>query len=124
MGVTVRRRDFSWLLGSAPLAFAFRANAQQPGKIPVVGVLWHAGSEKEEEPWFGWLRQAFAEVGYISGKTIIFEDRYPAEIPDRFDNFAADLLRFNVDVIVTNTFIATFGCQESDLNHSDCVCGS
>jgi hypothetical protein len=51
----IRRRDFSRLPGRAPLALAIGANAQQPSKMPIIGALRHAVSEKDEEPPFGRL---------------------------------------------------------------------
>jgi putative ABC transport system substrate-binding protein len=86
----MKRRDFIALLGSATAAWPPAARAQQPGKIPVVGIIWHhAGSEKEEELTFNYFRQAFADLGYVPGKNIIFEDRYAAEIPERFGGLAS-----------------------------------
>jgi hypothetical protein len=48
--------------------------APQPVNIPVVGILWHGGSEKEEAYWFGLQRKSFADLGYITRRNIIFED--------------------------------------------------
>ncbi|MDX6711668.1 MAG: hypothetical protein QOH96_2684, partial [Blastocatellia bacterium] len=95
----MQRREFIGLVG-ATAAWPLAVQAQQPGKIPVVGVLWHAANQAEEAPFFEWIRDGFSQLGYIPGKNIIFEDRYPAEIPERFDSMAAELVRMNVDVIV------------------------
>jgi hypothetical protein len=44
------------------------ARAQQSSnKIPVVGVLWHAGSAEEEDVYPSVLVKAFNELGYIEG---------------------------------------------------------
>jgi putative ABC transport system substrate-binding protein len=89
------------------------ATAQQPGKIPVVGVLWHAASEEEEGVFFRIMRDALADAGYISGKNILLEDRYPAESLERFASYAAELARLKVDVIVTNAAPATLAAKRA-----------
>src|SRR4051794_34853776 len=95
----MHRREFIGLVG-VMAAWSPAVQAQQPAKIPVVGVLWHAANQAEEAPFFEWIRDGFSQQGYISGKTIIFEDRYPAEVSERFDSMAAELVRLNVDVLV------------------------
>ena len=37
----------------------------QHGKMPVVGVLWHAGSAEEEDVYLVVLRKAFSDLGYV-----------------------------------------------------------
>jgi putative ABC transport system substrate-binding protein len=96
----MRRRDFITLLGGAatwPLA----ARAQKiPSKIPLVGVLWHAGSAEEEEVYLSVLRKAFHDLGYIEGKNIQLEHRFPAENPDRFRTLARELVEAKADAII------------------------
>src|ERR1700745_1968052 len=94
------RRDFITLISYAatwPLA----ARAQQARKTPRIGVLWHAGSAEEEGPYFTSLLQGFRDLGYVEGKTITFEHRFPNEIPDRFKSMAAELASLHVDVLVS-----------------------
>ena len=78
----MRRRDFITLVGGAAAAWPLAARAQQsPNKIPVVGVLWHAGSAEEEDVYLSVLRKAFNDLGYVEGKNIVLDQRFPAENP-------------------------------------------
>jgi putative ABC transport system substrate-binding protein len=97
----MRRRDFITLLGSAAAAWPFAARAQQSSnRIPVVGVLWHAGSAKEEETYLSVVVKAFNDLGYVEGKNIHLEHRFPAENPERFRILARELADAKPDVII------------------------
>ena len=80
----IRRREFITLLGGAAAAWPLAAGAQPAGRIPTIGVLWHAGSPSEEQPYFDALLQGFKELGYVEGRNIRFEHRFPNEIPNDF----------------------------------------
>lgn len=47
------------------------------------------------------VRQVLRELGYVEGKNVIFEYRYAEGKLSRLPGLAADLVRLNVDVIVT-----------------------
>jgi putative tryptophan/tyrosine transport system substrate-binding protein len=108
----MRRRQFFAVVGGVA-AWPLAARAQRSGKMPVVGTIWHGGGEKEEDPWFGYQRQAFEAVGFVSGKNIIFEDRYASEIPERFDAVAAELVALGADVIIANNLVSTKAAQRA-----------
>jgi putative tryptophan/tyrosine transport system substrate-binding protein len=99
----MNRREFITLLGgSAATAIWSRgAHAQRPGLIPTVGVLWHAASAEEEGPYFAALIEGFRALGYVDGRNIKFEHRFPNEMPERFRSMATDLVSLNVDVLVS-----------------------
>lgn len=48
----MRRRDFISLIGAATVAAPAIVRAQVVRKMPTVGYLWHAGSPKEETPYY------------------------------------------------------------------------
>ena len=102
----MRRREFIVLLGGTATGWPLAARAQQSSKgIPVVGVLWHAASAEEEDVYLSVLVKAFNDLGYVEGKNIRFEHRFPAEKPDRFQTMARELVDLKPDVIIAVTAI-------------------
>src|SRR5215470_14273965 len=97
----MRRREFITLIGGAAAAWPLAARARQSSnKIPVVGVLWHAGSAEEEDIYLSVLVKAFNDLGYVEGKNIHLEHRFPAENPERFRTLARELVDEKPDVII------------------------
>jgi putative ABC transport system substrate-binding protein len=80
----------------APLA----AHAQQRSRISKIGVLWHAASAEEEGPLFKGLLEGFKTLGYVEGRNISLEHRFPNEVPERFKRMATALVALNVDALV------------------------
>jgi putative tryptophan/tyrosine transport system substrate-binding protein len=97
----MRRRAFVTLVGGAAMIWPFAAHAQQSAKVPRIGVLWHAGSAEDEGTNFRALVKGFADLGYIDGRTIMLEHRFPAERPENFRSMAADLVTSGVNVLVS-----------------------
>jgi len=104
----MRRRHFIRLIGGAAAAWPLAARAQQSSnRVPVVGVLWHAGSAEEEEVYLSVLAKAFNDLGYVEGKNIRLEHRFPAENPERFRILAQELVGLRPDVIMTTSTLGT-----------------
>src|SRR5215471_17900620 len=81
------------------LALAVKAEALQPKKIPRIGyIAARSGPEANDKAFLDGLRS----LGYIEGKTIAIEWRYAQEKSDRLPEFANELVRLKVDVIVTS----------------------
>jgi ABC-type uncharacterized transport system substrate-binding protein len=96
----MKRREFMTVVGGA-MSWPLAVHAQQGTAVPTVGVLWHAGSANEEQPYFDALIGGFKDLGYVEGRNIRFEHRFPNEVPDRFREMAAELVALRVAVIVT-----------------------
>ena len=107
MAMHIRRREFIITLGGAA-AWQFAARAQQGGRIPRIGFLWHAGSREEESPNIEAVIEGFAKLGYVEGRNIILEHRFPNEEPERFRTMAAELVALNVDVLMVTATGAPF----------------
>jgi putative tryptophan/tyrosine transport system substrate-binding protein len=99
----MRRREFITLLSGATGYAVLRPSAvraEAPGQMPRIGMLWHAGSADEESIYLAAFRQGLADVGYVEGRNIIVEHRFPAEKPERFQSMAAELVQLKLDVLV------------------------
>ena len=59
------------------------------------------------------FRQGLRELGYVEGKNIFIKWRYADGKLDRLPLFAAELVRFKVDVIVTGGSSATRPAKEA-----------
>lgn len=106
----MKRREFIGTIAASAVAFPFVVRAQQTlHHVPVVGVLWHAANAEEEGIYLDVLRKAFSDLGYVEGKTIVLEHRFPAEQPERFRALAQDLVEAKPDVIIS---VAVLGAVE------------
>jgi len=81
------------------LVVSLTVEAQQPGKVSRIGVLY-PGSPAAAERWQAILLQSLHDLGYVEGQTITFTYRYAEEKPERLPNLAAELVQLPVDVIV------------------------
>jgi putative tryptophan/tyrosine transport system substrate-binding protein len=99
----MRRRDFLAFAAGAAAMSPAGSFAQRTATIPRVGVLWHAGSAEEEDVYLSVVKKAFSDLGYVEGKTIILEHRFPAEQAERFRSMAQELADSKLDVIISVT---------------------
>lgn len=85
-------------------AFSWFADAQQDGaRIPRIGYLADFGSPDDDSPGKHHLlalRQGLRDLGYIEGKTIRLDYRYPKDNPEQTPELAADLVRLKVDILI------------------------
>jgi putative tryptophan/tyrosine transport system substrate-binding protein len=86
------------------------AEAQQPGKIPRIGIL-SPDSERGVCP--AAFREGMRELGYVNGKNIVIEFRSGESKPDRFRELAADLVRSAPDVIWTHGFATILAARQA-----------
>jgi hypothetical protein len=88
----MRRREFITLLGGAAVAWPLAARAQQPTKIPHIGIIddslrWNA------------FRHGLRDLGYLEGGNVAFDYAYGDGVPERLAEAAAALVRRPVNVI-------------------------
>jgi putative ABC transport system substrate-binding protein len=96
----MRRRELLSLICGIALPLPSFARAQR-GKIPRVGILWHASSAEAQGAYYTAVIQGFRDLGYSDGHNILLEHRFAGETPERFRSMAAELVALNVDVLMT-----------------------
>src|SRR5262245_51350162 len=100
-GQPMRRREFITLIGGAA-AWPLTASAQQSGKIWRVGFL--AGGARPtsfEGTAYGAFLRGMRELGYAENRDYIVEWRFAEGRLELLPTLAEELVRSNVDVIVT-----------------------
>jgi putative ABC transport system substrate-binding protein len=102
----------SLVLGTMLLALSLPAEAQQPKKLHRIGYLigssLSANAARVEA-----FRQGLRELGYVEGQNIVIEHRSAEGKVDRLSDLAAELVRLDVDVIVTSGPTPTRAAKEA-----------
>ena len=93
-----RRRFVALVLAAAALVLP-GAGLAQPPKVPVIGIL--SLGTPEPAAFLKGIRDGLAELGYADGRTIRYEVRSADGNAGLLAGHAAELVRLNVDVIVT-----------------------
>ena len=108
----MRRREFIAGLGSA-VAWPVAAHAQQPDRMRRVGVL-ATGIELDQtiQPLIVAFREGMAKLGWVEGRNLRLDGRFSGTDLNRFRAYAAELVSFDPDVIVTGGTQATTAMQQ------------
>ena len=102
----MRKRFFGLALSPLLFALCISAEAQQPKKVPRIGHL--AATSLTTNPLRDQaFRQGLGDLGYIEGKNILVEWRFADGDPHRLAALAAELVRLDVQIIVSGGSTAT-----------------
>src|SRR5215471_15406243 len=96
----MRRREFFTLVGGVAAAWPLSARGQQPAKAPIIGFLG-ASTASAGNQWAAAFVQRLRELGWIEGKRVGFESRWPGGRTGRFVNTASNFVRLKEGVILT-----------------------
>ena len=92
------RNSSCWLLILLILVSVHFAEAQQPVKIPRIGIV-SSGTASNPGPTVEALRQGLRDLGYVEGKNILLEYRFYEGVSERNPALIAELVKLNVDVL-------------------------
>ena len=112
----MRRREFISVLGGALAAWPLATRAQQPERMRRVGVLMSLpqndpGGQDEVVAF----HQGLAALGWVEGRNIRIEFRWPGGDVERARAFAKELVGLNPDVLVGRSTPTTAALkQETD----------
>src|SRR5262245_19522155 len=96
----MRRREFITLLGGAAVAWPLAARAQ-PAKVARIAFLGLVSSSSHASRVAA-FRVGLRDLGWIEGRNLVIEFRWAEGDYDRLPALAAELLRLNIDVLVTH----------------------
>lgn len=99
-------------LGVGAVAWARTARAQAPPALRRVGLL-SGSSAATNAPSYQAFRLGLRDLGWIEGKNVAIEYRYAEGRHDRLAQLAADLVRLDVDVIVTTATSDALAAQRA-----------
>ena len=104
----MRRRDFITLVSGGVAGWPLGALAQGTDKIWRMGFIAQ-GYERFYDAMFEGLR----ELGYAEGRNLTVERRYAEGHADRFPEFAAEMVRLKVDIVIVTTTPAALAVKNA-----------
>ena len=108
----MRRREFITLLGGAAVVWPLTASGQQTGKIYRIGFVANDPTIPTQLAGQAFL-DGLRENGFIEGKNIVIEQRFAEARLDRYAELVAELIRLEVDVLVTSAEEATVAAKRA-----------
>jgi len=104
----------AWLLILFALLSSSFAEAQQAGKVPRIGFL-DPTSRAVSKARIESFRQGLVKLGYKEGKNIAIDYRFADGESERLNEHAAELIRLNVDIIVTRAIPGAVAAQHATI---------
>jgi len=104
----MHRRDFARFAAVTAAAWPVIMLAQQSAKIWRMGFIGQ-GPEK----FHGALFEGLRKLGYSEGQNLLVERRYAEGHAERFAEFASEMVRLNIDLIVVSTTPAALAVKQA-----------
>ena len=108
----LKRCEFITLLAGATAAWPLATRAQQGGKIYRIGFLANDPAIPRQPAGQAFL-DGLSESGFVEGKNIVIEQRFAEGKLDRYADLVSELIRLEVDVLVTSAEEATLAAKQA-----------
>jgi putative tryptophan/tyrosine transport system substrate-binding protein len=99
----VSKSLFCFGLCALIFSLCLRVDAQQPKKIPRIGIV--TGNSNEPSSSMNIFRQTLQELGYSEGKNILFEYRATEGNRDRVPEIVAEVVRLRINILFSTQAI-------------------
>src|SRR5258707_5781749 len=111
----MNRREFLTLLDGAAAAWPLAARAEEREQIRRIGVLIAGLTEKDSEGHLRMaaFRQGLQSFGWIEGRNVHIEERWPGGNAERLRSFAAELVGMRPDAIFAGNEAATMALHQT-----------
>jgi putative tryptophan/tyrosine transport system substrate-binding protein len=100
-------------LCSLLLAPCSAVEAQQPRKVPGIGIVSGTGSWNEGGSSIKIFRQALQDLGYSEGKNILYEYRFTEGDRNRIPGIVAELINLKVDILFSTQAIVVRAAKQA-----------
>jgi len=108
----IGRRGFISAVAGVHLAIPHATTAQPVGKVPRIG--WLGFNAPEAVPHqYAAFRQGLRDHGWVEGRNILIEYRSAGGRADRLPALAAELVRLDVDLLVTASSASTRAAKDA-----------
>ena len=109
----MRRRELLTIVSCAAVFVPLSGLAQETGrkqsgtaKLPEIGFLTNSAGEHDLNPLTAGIFAELQRIGWVNGRSAIYEPRFAAGDPSRFPGFATDLVDRKVNVIFAGNHAA------------------
>jgi putative ABC transport system substrate-binding protein len=110
----MRRREFIGGLTGAAIALPLATRAQQPQRVPRIGVLMVlAADDREGQARLALFLRALQDAGWVDGQNVKIDTRWSAGSAELHRKYVAELVALEPDVIVTGTTASAIALQQA-----------
>jgi ABC-type uncharacterized transport system substrate-binding protein len=108
----MKKNFLGLMFGALLMPLTIAAQAQQPERIPRIGMLIN-GTPASHKFMIDEFQSGLRELGYIQGKNVRVEVRYAEGKLDRLPELARELVKMNVDAVLTNATPGTLAVKQA-----------